>query len=181
MSLKILTSTLIDLKELLNKSISFKNTDHDTIALMKKNKPAMYLLSPKRLSKLLKIELKYLKKNKKSCRSKKKLFKAMDDNINYNEKFRMHKSWYPGKDFIQLSSLWGINITYEVTQEELQSFISYWQVENKICYHVQWQQKLARNIQLNRTQKIFNKKKFLSQDINYIPQPNNKIPYGFKG
>lgn len=181
MSLKVLTTTIMDLKKFFNKRISLKDADNGTIALMNNNKPAMYLLSPKRLSKLLEIELKYLQQNLDFCKQK-KIFQSVNNDMSYqNIKFRMHKNWIPGNNFIKLSALWGIKLNFDITKEELRSFISYWQVENKMFYHVQWQQKLARIIQLNRKQYFYKKNKFKAKDINDIPKPDKFVPYGFKG
>ncbi|STU57412.1 primosomal protein I [Klebsiella pneumoniae subsp. ozaenae] len=45
---------------------------------------------------------------------------------------------------------WGIALSQPVTPEELAAFVAYWQAEGKVFHHVQWQQKLARSVQISR-------------------------------
>lgn len=42
----------------------------------------------------------------------------------------------------------GIALSQPVTPEELAAFVAYWQAEGKVFHHVQWQQKLARSVQI---------------------------------
>lgn len=178
MLLKNLTSTIMDLKDFCNQKISLENAENGTIAIIGNNKiePIMYIISPNRLSILLKIEANI---------AKKKLDKynktILSDYVNNIKKFKMYKDWHPGNNFIKLASLWGVNLIQSITREELLSFISYWQVEHRMFYHVQWQQKLARSIQINR-KKYFNKKNiFKNSELNKTIEVDEYIPDGFRG
>lgn len=64
-----------------------------------------------------------------------------------------------------------------VTAEELASFISYWQAEGKVFHHVQWQQKLARSLQIGRA----SNGGLTKRDVNTVSEPDNQIPPGFRG
>ncbi len=76
-----------------------------------------------------------------------------------------------------MAALWGINLIQPVTDEELATFISYWQAEGKVFHHVQWQQKLARSVQISRASNNGAPRR----DVNSVPQPDNSIPDGFRG
>lgn len=64
-----------------------------------------------------------------------------------------------------------------VTTEELASFIAYWQAEGKVFHHVQWQQKLARSLQIGRASNGGLPKR----DVNTVSEPDSQIPPGFRG
>ena len=64
-----------------------------------------------------------------------------------------------------------------VTAEELASFIAYWQAEGKVFHHVQWQQKLARSLQIGRASNGGLPKR----DVNTVSEPDSQIPPGFRG
>ena len=90
----------------------------------------------------------------------------------------MFKNWNPTADFARQANLWGMPIKAGINIEaELSSFIAYWQAEGKVFHHVQWQQKLARSIQINRA----NQGGVAKRDINAISQPDSQIPPGFRG
>ena len=61
--------------------------------------------------------------------------------------------------------------------EELASFIAYWQAEGKVFHHVQWQQKLARSLQIGRASNGGLPKR----DVNTVSEPDSQIPPGFRG
>ena len=63
------------------------------------------------------------------------------------------------------------------TPEELAAFTAYWQAEGKVFHHVQWQQKFARSLQINRASNGGQPKR----DINAFSEPDKQIPNGFRG
>ncbi len=92
-------------------------------------------------------------------------------------KFAMYPDWQPDADFIRLAALWGVALREPVTTEELASFIAYWQAEGKVFHHVQWQQKLARSLQIGRASNGGLPKR----DVNTVSEPDSQIPPGFRG
>jgi DNA replication protein DnaT len=92
-------------------------------------------------------------------------------------KFPMYAGWQPDADFQRQAALWGIALSQPVTPEELAAFTAYWQAEGKVFHHVQWQQKLARSIQINRASNNGQPKR----DINAFSEPDKQIPNGFRG
>ncbi|MCK6742133.1 Pyocin large subunit [Enterobacter cloacae] len=93
-------------------------------------------------------------------------------------KFQMHDNWKPDPQFIRRASQWGINLKAEITPFELADFITYWKAEGKSFHHDQWQQKLARSVQLSRTRPVAQQQR---RDINDVPEPDKTIPEGFRG
>ncbi len=69
-------------------------------------------------------------------------------------KFCMHESWSPSDDFIRVSSLQGIHLDCQPTPQELAEFRIYWMAEGKAFHHAQWEQKLARRLQVSRQNKL---------------------------
>ena len=69
-------------------------------------------------------------------------------------KFSMHDSWTPSDDFIRVSSLQGIHLDCQPTPQELAEFRIYWMAEGKAFHHTQWEQKLARRLQISRQNKL---------------------------
>ncbi|EFP7224185.1 primosomal protein [Shigella dysenteriae] len=69
-------------------------------------------------------------------------------------KFVMHENWSPSDDFIRVSSLQGINLDCQPTPQELAEFRVYWMAEGKAFHHAQWEQKLARRLQISRQNKL---------------------------
>ncbi len=61
--------------------------------------------------------------------------------------------------------------------EELAAFVAYWQAEGKVFHHVQWQQKLARSVQISRASNGGQPKR----DVNSVSEPDSHIPRGFRG
>lgn len=64
-----------------------------------------------------------------------------------------------------------------VTAAELAAFVAYWQAEGRLFHHVQWQQKLARSVQMNRAANGGQPKR----DITQISNTDYDIPDGFRG
>ncbi|CAM8184551.1 DnaT-like ssDNA-binding domain-containing protein [Enterobacter rongchengensis] len=69
-------------------------------------------------------------------------------------KFSMHDSWTPSDDFLRVSSLQGIHLDCQPTPQELAEFRIYWMAEGKAFHHTQWEQKLARRLQVSRQNKL---------------------------
>ncbi|EMI0125427.1 MULTISPECIES: DnaT-like ssDNA-binding domain-containing protein [Citrobacter] len=69
-------------------------------------------------------------------------------------KFVMHENWSPSDDFLRVSSLQGINLDCQPTPQELAEFRVYWMAEGKAFHHAQWEQKLARRLQISRQNKL---------------------------
>ncbi|AUV02748.1 primosomal protein DnaT [Phytobacter ursingii] len=179
MSSRILTSTVIGIDDFMRDHESvLARTEGGAVAVFANNRPAFYAITPERLAELLALESRLARP-------------ASDitlDNQFYEEpaatpvnvpmgKFAMYAGWQPDADFQRLAALWGIALDHPVAPEELAAFIAYWQAEGKVFHHVQWQQKLARSIQINRA----NQGGVAKRDINAISQPDSQIPPGFRG
>jgi len=179
MSPRILTSTVIGIDDFMRDHESvLARTEGGAVAVFANNSPAFYAITPERLAELLALESRLARP-------------ASDitlDNQFYEEpaatpvnvpmgKFAMYAGWQPDADFQRLAALWGIALDHPVAPEELAAFIAYWQAEGKVFHHVQWQQKLARSIQINRA----NQGGAAKRDINAISQPDSQIPPGFRG
>ncbi|HAH6836308.1 TPA: primosomal protein [Escherichia coli] len=65
-------------------------------------------------------------------------------------KFVMHEQWQPSDDFLRKSSLQGIYLDSMPTAQELAEFRIYWMAEGKAYHQAQWEQKLARRLQISR-------------------------------
>lgn len=92
-------------------------------------------------------------------------------------KFAMYQGWQPDADFTRQAAIWGVSLGEPVTPSELAAFVAYWQAEGRMFHHVQWQQKLARSIQMNRAANGGQPKR----DITQLPDPDRTIPDGFRG
>lgn len=92
-------------------------------------------------------------------------------------KFTIHDNWNPDPDFMRRAALWGINLKMDVTPFELADFITYWKAEGKAFHHDQWQQKLARSVQMSRAKPPAQQRR----DVNAISEPDSDIPEGFRG
>ncbi|WP_343192627.1 DnaT-like ssDNA-binding domain-containing protein [Buchnera aphidicola (Taiwanaphis decaspermi)] len=175
MCIKILVSNGIDIKSFCKNPIKYiTSTKEGAIAVFDKNKPIMYAVSPIFLNRLLNIENSFIKKNvshkninKDFLNTKKKENKG---------KFAMYKNWKPDEDFLKKSHIWGIMLNKKVNSNELAAFISYWKIEGRTFYHLQWQQKLARSLQQSRLSNKIN-----IRDINDILEPDKITPKGFRG
>lgn len=65
-------------------------------------------------------------------------------------KFVMHEQWQPSDDFLRKSLLQGIYLDSLPTAQELAEFRIYWMAEGKAYHQAQWEQKLARRLQISR-------------------------------
>ena len=154
MSSRILTSDVMGIDTFIRDPVgALAGTEKGTLAVFENNGPAFYAITPERLAALLACEEK----------ASQVLTDVTLDNTLFAEdsavpasipvpfgKFAMYPGWQPDADFMRMAALWGVALTQPVTDEELASFVSYWQAEGKFFHHVQWQQKLARSIQINR-------------------------------
>ncbi|MBJ3813561.1 primosomal protein DnaT [Shimwellia pseudoproteus] len=154
MSSRILTSDVMGIDAFRQDPIAaLANTENGTLAVFENNGPAFYAITAERLAALLACEEK----------ASQVLTDVALDNTLFAEdsatpamvpvpfgKFAMYPGWQPDADFLRMAALWGIALSQPVTAQELASFVAYWQAEGKFFHHVQWQQKLARSIQINR-------------------------------
>lgn len=181
MLVKILTSTLTDLETFrLQPFAALNKAEQGIIAVLDNNIPVMYAVTPDRLAQLLHAEAASLQMTSDV---------ALDENLIIEEpmyphaiplpagKFRMYSGWQPDADLLRLAAVWGVALNSAVTAAELASFITYWQAEGRVFHHVQWQQKLARSVQLNRSASHSQTKR----DINHVSEPDPSIPDGFRG
>lgn len=181
MSVKILTSTIIGLEAFRQQPLAaLASAEQGAVAVFDNNAPVMYALTPERLAELLAIEA-AAQQTRSDVALEESLF---DDDLAHPEaiplpagKFAMYQGWQPDSDFVRLAAVWGVALTAPVTPAELASFVAYWQAEGRVFHHVQWQQKLARSIQLSRASGAGQQKR----DINHFPEPDQSIPDGFRG
>ncbi|CAL4042026.1 Primosomal protein 1 [Buchnera aphidicola (Anoecia corni)] len=152
------------------------------IVEIKKNKPIMYVVSASLLNKLVSIT--YKEYFSESVRESKKILVDFKKKKNLpvftvEKKFKMYDEWVPDDDFIKKSLIWGINLITPVTESELSFFISYWKVEGRYFYHIQWQQKLAQSLDYSRNKSFLLGKKETSmfEKESYL---NNEVPIGFR-
>jgi DNA replication protein DnaT len=179
MSSRILTSTVIGVDEFMRDHASvLARTEGGAVAVLANNAPAFYAITPARLEQLLALEARLARP-------------ASDVNLDsqfFDEpsaapvripmgKFPMYADWQPDADFQRMAALWGIALSQPVTPEELAAFVAYWQAEGKVFHHVQWQQKLARSVQIGRASNSGQPKR----DINALSEPDKEIPTGFRG
>ncbi|BDH47228.1 primosomal protein 1 [Salmonella enterica subsp. enterica serovar Choleraesuis] len=178
MSAKILTSDVIGIDAFCqNPAAALAQSEQGAIAVFANNTPAFYAVSPARLSALLAMEAS-LKQPASDV--------TLDDNLYHQPapvpmavppgKFAMYSGWQPDADFQRMAALWGIALNAPVTPEELSAFVAYWQAEGKVFHHVQWQQKLARSLQIGRGGSHTR-----GADINQLPRPDYTVPKGFRG
>lgn len=179
MSSRILTPDVVGIDAFMQNYASvLAKAEGQAVAVFANNAPAFYALSPARLAQLLALEAKLARPGS----------DVMLDERLYEEpaaapvavpmgKFAMYSDWQPDADFQRLAALWGIALSQPVTAEELASFIAYWQAEGRVFHHVQWQQKLARSVQISRASSGGTVKR----DINSLSEPDDHIPPGFRG
>ncbi len=179
MSSRILTSEIIGLDALCaDPAAALRKAHQGTLAVFHNNAPAFYAISAERLATLLALE---------EQMATPAVDIALDEAL-YNDapaatspvpmgKFAMYPGWAPDADFQRMAALWGIHLSEAVTAEELASFVAYWQAEGKVFHHVQWQQKLARSLQIGRAATGGQPRR----DMNTLSQPGNDIPDGFRG
>jgi len=183
MAINLIISTILNTSSFYKNPLKsvFLTKKFGIIEVKEKNVPVMYMLDPNLLHKLVSITYRtdalqcfFSKKDAKNVSLKKEPF-----NFLVEEKFKMYDKWTPDNNFIKKSSIWGFNLSHQVTNYELASFISYWKAEGRYFYHVQWQQKLAQSLNYSRKQKflaINRKKKNSFKNVNL----KKTIPIGFR-
>ncbi|MXP67635.1 primosomal protein DnaT [Pantoea sp. Aalb] len=177
MLVKVLTSTLVGIDNFCQDPLtSMLKADNGTLAILCHNIPAFYAITPQRLANLLALESNFIQKN--NIFLNKNIFKRQNtENFASVGKFSMYQGWHPDIDFQRQAAVWGITLKEPVTTNELAAFITYWEAEGCLFHHVQWQQKLARHVQMNR---IINSGYF-KRDITQISNTDYDIPDGFRG
>jgi DNA replication protein DnaT len=179
MSSRILTSSVIGVEAFLRDPDGvLNNADNGAIAVFANNAPAFYAIAPARLEQLLELEAKLARPGSDVTLDGQFFDEPIAVPIAVPMgKFAMYADWQPDADFQRMAALWGIALTQPATPEELASFTAYWQAEGKVFHHVQWQQKLARSLQIGRASNGGQPKR----DLNTLSEPDNHIPPGFRG
>ncbi len=180
MPVKLLASSVIGLDEFSQNPLSaLQSAGQGTLAVFDQNAPVMYALTAERLAELLAAE----------SALQRPTDVALDDQFFDQQdvspvslripagKFPMFSGWQPDPDFLRQAAIWGIALGEPVTDEELASFVSYWQAEGRTFHHIQWQQKLARSLQAGRV----NKSPQTRRDSTQVAEPDRQIPNGFRG
>ncbi|MBP2195830.1 primosomal protein DnaT [Pantoea cypripedii] len=177
MSVKILTSTLVGLDGFCQDPLAvLQQAENGTLAVLHHNAPAFYALTPQRLAQLLALEAAAQQPN--DVMLDDSMFDTPSTPIAAPVgKFAMYEGWLPDNDFQRQAAIWGIALSEPVTAAELAIFIAYWQAEGRLFHHVQWQQKLARSVQMNRAANGGQPKR----DITRISNTDYDIPDGFRG
>ncbi|MBT0727371.1 primosomal protein DnaT [Rosenbergiella australiborealis] len=177
MSVKILSSSIIGLEQFFQApATAVKQAERETVAVFDNNQPSFYALSPARLSELLVAEAQLQQHATISLEAE--FFDEPASTIKVPAgKFALYSGWQPDSDFLRQAALWGIALHEPVTQEELAAFIAYWQAEGRIFHQVQWQQKLARHLQVSRGAPHSAAKR----DSTQVAEPDYHIPNGFRG
>lgn len=181
MSSRILTPDVVDIDAFRrNPGGALAHAERGAVAVFDNNAPAFYAVTPGRMAELLALE-KQLAAPRSDVALEAQLFDEGNDVAQPIPvpmgKFAMYPGWQPDPEFQRMAALWGIPLSQPVTSEELASFVDYWQAEGKVFHHIQWQQKLARSIQMNRATFTSSARR----DVNAIPQPDDQIPDGFRG
>jgi len=152
------------------------------IVEIKKNKPIMYVVSAKLLNKLVSIT--YKEYFSESVIESKKLLIDFEKKKSIpffavEKKFKMYDEWVPDDNFLKKSLIWGIHLVTPVTESELSFFVSYWKVEGRYFYHIQWQQKLAKSLDYSRNKSFLSnkKEKNIFEKESYL---SNEVPIGFR-
>lgn len=176
---RVLTPDVVSIDALVdNHNAVLTKAAGGAVAVFANNAPAFYAVTPARMAELLALEEKLSRPGSDV---------ALDEGL-YEEpqaapvavplgKFAMYAGWQPDADFTRQAALWGVALREPVTAEELASFITYWQAEGKVFYHMQWQQKLARSVQISRASNGGLPKR----DMNIVSEPDSQIPPGFRG
>ncbi|MEY8711173.1 primosomal protein DnaT [Mangrovibacter phragmitis] len=181
MSSRTLTPDVIGLDQFNDDPLSaLKQAENGAIAVFHNNRPAFYALTPQRLAALLALEAAQQQPVPQADIT-------LDDSLFSDAplptgpvplgKFAMYSGWAPDADFLRQAALWGIILATPVAAEELAAFTSYWQAEGKVFHHIQWQQKLARHLQISRQANGNTARR----DISQISRPDESIPDGFRG
>lgn len=179
MSAKILTPDVMGIDTFCrDPAAALAGCHQGMLAVFDNNAPAFYAITADRLAALLALEEKL-----RHPVSDVALEPALYNDVNVPivtpplGKFAMYAEWKPDNDFVRMATLWGILLKDAATPEELASFTAYWQAEGKVFHHVQWQQKLARSIQMSRAANGG----ISHRDINTLSLPDSAIPDGFRG
>ncbi|ORM70752.1 primosomal protein DnaT [Pantoea rwandensis] len=177
MSVKILSSTLVGLDGFCQDPLAvLQQADNGVLAVLHNNAPAFYALTPQRLAQLLALEAAAQQPND----------VMLDDSLFHTDaapmatpvgKFAMYSGWQPDNDFQRQAAIWGVALSESVTAAELATFVAYWQAEGRLFHHVQWQQKLARSVQMNRAANGGQPKR----DVTQVSKTDYDIPDGFRG
>ncbi len=180
MPVKILTSTAIGLDAFRQDPVTaLASAEEGTLAVFDNNAPVLYVVTPARLARLLALE-----SASRQARSDVELDAHFYEDESPHQgvisvpagKFAMYAGWVPDADFLRQAAIWGVVLNSPVTAAELASFVTYWQAEGRMFHHVQWQQKLARNLQQGRAAHGNP-----PRDMNQLPEPDQSIPDGFRG
>ncbi|WP_373962672.1 primosomal protein DnaT [Kosakonia sacchari] len=179
MSSRILTPNVIGIDEFVrDPACVLARTEGGAIAVFANNSPAFYAITPQRLEQLLALEAQLARPISDISLDAQFYEEPAAAPVNVPMgKFAMYAGWQPDADFQRLAAMWGIALAHPATPEELASFVAYWQAEGKVFHHVQWQQKLARSLQIGRS----NQNGAAKRDINALSEPDNQIPPGFRG
>lgn len=179
MSSRVLTSSVIGIDALLRDPEGvLKNADNGAIAVFANNAPAFYALTPERLEQLLALEANLARPGSDVTLDGQFFDEPVAAPVAVPMgKFPMYADWRPDEDFQRMAALWGIALTQPVSPEELAAFTAYWQAEGKVFHHVQWQQKLARSVQMGRASNGGQPRR----DLNSLSEPDSQIPPGFRG
>ena len=181
MSSRVLTADIVDINAFRgDHDHALEKAERGAVAVFENNAPAFYAVTPERMAELLAKEAQ-LAAPQTDVVLDAQLYEEFADPAQPvpapGGKFRMYLGWQPDADFQRMAALWGIPLSQPVTAQELASFVAYWQAEGKMFHHIQWQQKLARSIQMNRATFTSSARR----DVNAIPQPDDQIPDGFRG
>lgn len=181
MSSRVLTADIVDINAFRRDPDSvLAQAERGAVAVFDNNAPAFYAVTPERMAELLAKEAQ-LAAPQTDVVLDAQLYEEFVDPAQPVPapagKFRMYLGWQPDAEFQRMAALWGIPLAQPVTPQELASFVTYWQAEGKVFHHIQWQQKLARSVQLNRAASGNGARR----DVNAIAQPDDHIPDGFRG
>ncbi|QTM69086.1 primosomal protein DnaI [Buchnera aphidicola (Hormaphis cornu)] len=180
MNFKTVISSFTTLNAFIKNPLKFlKASKNGAVAVSNNNTLVMYAVSPHLLKKLFSIAMQF--KNCNISKTNRTLYtNTFEKNYSNNtipiRKFAMHNKWKPDIDFIRQASTWGITLQYSVKKEELKAFIDYWKVEGRFFYHIQWQQKLARNLEQHRRMFSITKNRSINQKF----IPDKVVPDGFR-
>ncbi|WP_017349329.1 primosomal protein DnaT [Pantoea sp. A4] len=177
MAVKILTSTLIGLDQFRQDPVAaLQHAEQGTLAVLEQYAPVMYAITPERLAQLLALEAAAQQPN--DVMLDESLFSPESAPVAIPAgKFAMYPQWQPDADFERQAAIWGIALSEPLTATELAGFTAYWQAEGRLFHHVQWQQKLARSVQMQRATQGGQPKR----DITRITDPDRTTPDGFRG
>lgn len=181
MSSRVLTADIVDIDAFRrDPDRVLTQAERGAVAVFDNNAPAFYAVTPKRMAELLEKEAQ-LAAPQTDVVLDAQLYEEFAEPAQPIPapagKFPMYLGWQPDAEFQRMAALWGIPLAQPVTAEELASFVAYWHAEGKVFHHIQWQQKLARSVQMNRA--AFNST--ARRDVNAISQPDDQIPDGFRG